>query len=512
MSSYAEEKGNVATLERIESEKVASDAAITRYTPEEQKKIVRKVDLRLIPTLGCMYCVSLMDRTNLGVAMVAGMGVDLKLTGERYSIVVLLFFITYVALQPPATVVLRKLGPRLFLPAIVIIWGAVMIGFGFVKEWHTLIPLRLLLGIFEAGFFPGSAYLLSCWYKRFELQKRNTVFFLIGMLSSAFSGILGYLFSLLSGHGFQAAYWLGPHYGPTKKAPLTPVSYGPGLSGWRWIFILQGVITVVIGIVGWYFIVDFPELAAKPSKTQKKFLNQDEVDFIVARIEEDRHDVVAEEFNLKSYLAGAMDLKVWGFALIFMFTTTITYAIAYFLPIILKDGMGFSPAAANCLIAPPYVFAAFVMLGFAWAGDKYHIRSPWVIANGILALIGLPMIGFSTNVGVRYFGVFLATAAANANVPCILTWQANNIRGQWKRALCSATLVGAGGIGGIVGGTVFRTQDAPSYVPGIIACMIATAMIIVISLLLNLKFWMANKRAANGGKIIEGLEGFRYTL
>jgi len=167
---------------------------------------------------------------------------------------------------------------------------------------------------------------------------------------------------------------------------------------------MQGVITVLIGIVGWYFIVDFPELAAKPSATQKKFLEQDEVDFIVARIEEDRHDVIAEEFNLKSYLAGAMDLKVWGFALIFMFTTTITYAIAYFLPIILKDGMGFSPAAANCLIAPPYVFAAFVMVGFAWAGDKYHIRSPWVIANGVLALIGLPMIGFSTNVGVRYFG------------------------------------------------------------------------------------------------------------
>lgn len=141
-----------------------------------------------------------------------------------------------------------------------------------------------------------------------------------------------------------------------------------------------------------------------------------------------------------------------------------------------------------------------------------HLRSPWVIANGVLALIGLPMIGFSNNVGVRYTGVFLATAAANANVPAVLTWQANNIRGQWKRALCSATLVGAGGIGGIVGGTVFRTQDSPSYVPGITACMIAAGLIVVISLLMNLKFWRANKRADAGGKIIEGLEGFRYTL
>ena len=157
MSSYAEEKGNIAAIERVESETSGNDAAINRFTPEEQRRIVRKVDLRLIPTLGFMYCVSLMDRTNLGVAMVAGMGVDLKLTGERYSIIVLLFFITYVALQPPATVVLRKLGPRIFLPSIVVIWGAVMIAFGFVKEWTTLIPLRLLLGIFEAGFFPGKA-------------------------------------------------------------------------------------------------------------------------------------------------------------------------------------------------------------------------------------------------------------------------------------------------------------------------------------------------------------------
>ncbi|KZM21583.1 uncharacterized protein EKO05_0008037 [Ascochyta rabiei] len=510
--SLSEEKGGVAEIERIDSaESKRNNDLINTFTPEEQKKIIRKVDMRLIPVLGCMYCVSLMDRTNLGVAMVAGMGTDLKLTGERYSIVVLLFFITYVALQPPATVVLRKLGPRIFLPSIVVIWGAVMIGFGFVKEWHTLIPLRLLLGIFEAGFFPSSVYLLSSWYERFELQKRNTLFFLIGMLSSAFSGILGYLFSLLQGHGIQAAPWLGVHYGPTKAKPTTPVSFGPGLSGWRWIFILQGVLTVVIGFVGWYFIVDFPELANKPGMG-KKFLNQSEVDFIVARIERDRHDALPEEFNIGKYLKNALDLKIWGFAAIFMLTTTITYAIAYFLPIILKDGMGFNTAASNCLIAPPYVFAGFVMMGFAYLGDKYRIRSVWVIVNGVMALIGLPMIGFSSNVGVRYTGVFLATAAANANVPAVLTWQANNIRGQWKRALCSATLVGAGGIGGIIGGTVFRTQDKPNYVPGITACMIAAGLIVVIALLMNLKFWRANKRADAGGKIIEGLEGFRYTL
>lgn len=165
--SYAEEKGTVEKIDFVSDSSDVEDERITNFTAAEQKKIIRKVDMRLIPTLGFMYMVSLMDRTNLGVAMVAGMGVDLNLVGNRYSLIVLLFFITYVICQPPATVVLRKLGPRTFLPLIVVIWGSVMIGFGFVKEWHTLLPLRLILGIFEAGFFPGEhfAHCLLVWFR-----------------------------------------------------------------------------------------------------------------------------------------------------------------------------------------------------------------------------------------------------------------------------------------------------------------------------------------------------------
>lgn len=506
---------DIDQLEKIDSADSdrINDARIDAFTPAEQKAIIRKIDMRLVPTLGFMYCVSLMDRTNTGIAVVAGMGVDLVLIKDRYSIIVLVFFITYVLLQPPATVVLRKLGPRLFLPAIVILWGATMICFGFVKTWVDLIPLRLILGIFEAGFFPGCAYLLSCWYPRYKLQKRNAVFYLIGSMASAFSGILAYGFSQLQGHGSQmGAPWLGYHYGPTKLHPTARKYFGEGLSGWRWIFILQGLLTVIVGFIGWYFIVDFPELAAGKSVFGKHFLSEKEAAFIVATIEKDRHDAIPEQFNIGKYMKNAADLKIWGFAALFGLTTTVTYAIAYFLPIILKDGMGFNTAEAQCLIAPPYVLAAIVMFAFAWAGDKWHIRSPFVIANGCMGLLGLGLMGFASNVGVRYFGVFLATTAANANVPCVLTWQANNIRGQWKRALCSATLVGAGGIGGIIGGTVFRTQDAPEYVPGIIACMIAAGLIVVIALALDLKFMRANKRAASGGKPIEGLVGFRYTL
>ena len=118
---------------------------------------------------------------------------------------------------------------------------------------------------------------------------------------------------------------------------------------------MQGILTCVVGAIGLFTIVDFPENAAKgaASGLSIPFLNQKEADFVVARIERDRHDAIAAPFSAKEYLKCAADLKIWGFASLFGLTTTCTYAIAYFLPIILEDGMGFDVAKAQCLIAPP---------------------------------------------------------------------------------------------------------------------------------------------------------------
>jgi MFS family permease len=122
------------------------------------------------------------------------MAVGLKLSGSRYSILVLVFFFTYVLVRSLSTVTMRKVGPRVFLSAITLLWEITEIYFDFVKEWYELIPLRLVLGIFETGVFPGSVYLLSCWYPRYDLQKRNPLFYLMGTIASAFTGILAYAF------------------------------------------------------------------------------------------------------------------------------------------------------------------------------------------------------------------------------------------------------------------------------------------------------------------------------
>ncbi|KAL2859833.1 major facilitator superfamily domain-containing protein [Aspergillus lucknowensis] len=453
------------------------------YSFEQQRKIIHRVDRRLVSICGVAYCISLMDRTNVSMAAVAGMSKELSLqVGFRYSIVILVFFITYVVCQPVATAIIRKIGPRIFITSIVLTWGACLIGFAYSQNWQVLVGLRAVLGVLEAGFFPGAVYLLSTWYSRYEIQRRYSWFYLIGCVASAVSGILAYGFSQM--HGLQ------------------------GHSGWRWIFIMQGILSFTVGILCWVFVVDFPDKAHKAWG----FLNARECAFILRRLDRDRADASPEPFSLKKFLSPALDLKIWGFALIFFCLTTVAYAIAYFLPIILNENMHFSIAASQCLNAPPYAFAGILMVATSWAGDKYRIRAPILILDCIITLVGLSLMGFAASPGVRYFGIFLATAGANAGIPASMAYQANNIRGQWTRAFASATLVSFGGIGGIAGSLVFRSQDAPDYIPGIWATIACQFLLLAVVALMTVHFWISNRKADRGEKIIEGLPGFRYTL
>jgi MFS family permease len=204
--------------------------------------------------------------------------------------------------------------------------------------------------------------------------------------------------------------------------------------------------------MGYWLLVGFPD----DGKTYWGFLTARETKYVVAQVEKDRGDTVAEPFSMKAFVESAKDPKIWLFAMLFFDTTTITYALAYFLPVILQVGLHFNIAMSQCMIAPPYVFAGLIMWASGWFGDKYHLRGPIIIFNMTLCLIGLPIVGWAEANAARYFGIFLVTAGANANIPAVMTYQANNIRGQWKRAFCSATLVGFGGVGGIAGSLVFR--------------------------------------------------------
>lgn len=207
---------------------------IPDFSEKEQKKIMARVDRRVVFLLGAMYTVSLIDRSNTGIAFITGMGKDLELTGERFNMINAFFFVSYTLLQLPSTIVMRKVGPRWFLTTITLLWGMTTIACGMVRHWYDMVALRLVLGACEAGFFPGCTYLLSCWYPRYSLHKRNAGFFLFGLVPGAFSGILAFGISHLEGHGEGPGWW-GTLINP--KWPLGsvvgPHEYESGIAGWR---------------------------------------------------------------------------------------------------------------------------------------------------------------------------------------------------------------------------------------------------------------------------------------
>ncbi|KAH6686839.1 retrograde regulation protein 2 [Plectosphaerella plurivora] len=477
--------GNEAeTIEEVKPRRVDINDD-PEFSLKEQRAIIHRIDRRLVVMLGAIYCVSLIDRTNLSNAAIAGMTLDLKLNvGFRYSITALVFFVTYTVFQPPATILTRKIGPKVFLSSLCFAWGVVMIGFGFIHHWSALVALRLVLGVFEAGFFPGCVYLISTWYSRYDTQKRYAVFYLMGTIASGLGGVLAY--------GLQQMEGLA------------------GIRGWRWIFIIEGIITCCLGVAGWIFIVDFPDRALE--KQHWRFLSRNEIQFILRRINADRNDAVGEPWNLKAWASSGLDPKIWGFALCLFCCTTITSSLSFFLPIILRENMNMTVEESQYLSTPPYFAAAAFMFAVAWVGDKYKIRGPLLLINAALGLIGLPILGFAKNSGLRYFSTFLICISGPGGIPTCMAYQANNIRGHWKRAFCSATLIGFGGIGGIAGSLVFRRQDSPHYRPGVYACMACNLLTLVIVLINTVYFRRCNKKADQGQKIIEGDPDFRYTI
>ncbi|KAL0064618.1 hypothetical protein AAF712_008444 [Marasmius tenuissimus] len=264
-------------------EKSPTEVEIGNATDHEEvneKKTLRYIDFRMLPILACTYAFSLIDRTNLSSARVAGMERALRLDiGARYSIATCMYFVTYIILQIPTNAIVRKIGVRIWITFVVTSWGAVTVGMGFVKHWGLLALCRALIGAFEAGFFPAIVFVITCWYKRHEVQTRIAAFYLSSALIGGFSPILAYGLSLMNGT--------------------------QGIAGWSWIFIIEGIITLALGLACWFLIPEFPD--------RNTFLTQAQTAFVLRRVEEDRGDSVPDEITLRKMLHHMKDWKLWAF-------------------------------------------------------------------------------------------------------------------------------------------------------------------------------------------------------
>ncbi|KAI0173435.1 MFS general substrate transporter [Hypoxylon sp. FL1284] len=478
-----------------------------------ERRVLRKIDVRLVPVLGALYTIAMVDRSNISVARISGLDEDLGLAvGDRASVALLVFFVGYMLFELPSNMVIHRVGAANWISLIVFAWGLVSLGIGFLDSWVSLAVLRAFvspflpeslvpwdrsslltqlaqLGAFEAGFYPGCVYLISSWYKRYEVQQRLAVFFMTGSALSAFANILalGLIQIARTGAG--------------------------GYKGWRWIYIVEGALTCAAAVAARFVIVDFPD-----SDRNASFLSAEERAFVRARLAADRGGDGGNEAETRETVTWAVfaatmaDWKVWSFGLMYSAGAVGVYAFLFFLPLILRDGMGYSQELAFVLSAPPALFSVVEGLAVSWLADRARLRGPFVVAQGLVAVLGLCMTGFLAAPVPRYVGTFLGEAGVNGLVVTTLAWQANNLRGDAKRACATAVMITISGLGGIYSSLVFRQQDAPDYIPGIIAVMaICIAAVIAASVSIVVLRW-ENTRADQGKTIIDGSAEFRYTI
>ncbi|OTB01349.1 hypothetical protein M426DRAFT_323499 [Hypoxylon sp. CI-4A] len=445
------------------------------------KRLRLKVDLRLCTIAGILCSLNLLDSGVISSASVTSMPTDLDLTGNRFSVSIFIFTISSIAFQLPSTLAVRTFGPRLWFSFITFCFGLITMCTAFIQTWKQMIALRVLLGIAMSGIYPGLTYLISTWYPREEQQTRFAFLQTGEVIILATGGIVNFGLNQLNGDG--------------------------GIAGWRYMFLVQGIISMVLGLVTYFWIVDFPEEAHRSFW----FLTPEEQELAVARINADRKDVNPDPFSWGKVFVHARDPKVYGFACMFFLLNLVSTALSYFLPIILQTGMGFDENQSILLSAPPYYYAVIPVLLSSIVGDRLRLRGPVIIFNCVTLIVGFCMLGFSKQVAVRYVGTFLATGGYVSNWAALSTYQANNIAGQWKRAFTAAAVTAMNGAGGIAGSFIVRSQEAPHYLTAVWVSIGSHILIIAIVIAFSAYFRLANTRAAAGKTIIEGVEGFRYT-
>jgi MFS family permease len=399
----------------------------------EQRRIRLRVDFRLCSIAGILCSLNLLDSGVISNAAVTSMLRDLELdVGNRYAVAIFIFTIASIAFQLPSTIAVRTFGPRIWFSFITFSFGVITLCTAFVTSWKQMIVLRILLGIAMSGIYPGLTYLISTWYTRKEQQLRFALLQTGEVIVLATGGIVNYGLNTLD---------------------------GKTLKGWQWMFLVQGLITCLLGMVTYFWMVDFPENAHR----SLWFLDTRETEIMANRINYDRGDATADTFSWSKVLLHASDMKIWGLCIMFFLLNMVSTSMSYFLPTILHNGLGYSSDKSILLNAPVYYYAAVPALLSSYVGDEFVLRGPVITFNSLVLIIGYCMLGFVNDPSVRYAGTFLATGSYVANWAALNAYMANNITGQWKRVFAAAITTAFNGAGGIAGAYIINYNEAPKY-------------------------------------------------
>ncbi|KAF9941688.1 hypothetical protein BGZ67_004262 [Mortierella alpina] len=384
---------------------------IFQYDAEMERVVVRKLDRNLLPLLGILYLFSYLDRVNIGNARLFGLEEAVHLTNDQYNIALAAFFLAYCIFEMPSNWILVRVGPRTWIPILMIVWGGVSLGLAWVTSFPTLLIARFALGTAEAGFVPGVLFYLTLFYKRSEHSLRISIFLCFNILAGAFGGLLAAGISRLSG--------------------------ALGLQGWQWIFIIEAIPTMLLAILTWFIMSPSPEAAT--------FLTKDERIYAANRILMDSDVRPTQGASWRQTKAALSDYRIYIICLAGILLHMPVSGVVLFLPSLIAD-MGFQATTAQLLTVPIYLVAACASLIIPWWSDRIHVRGTFVIFVPIVSLAGFIILAIAPWTWVRYVAVILALSGMVPTSAILTSWLTNNCVGHSKRATSLAMLVSAGSL------------------------------------------------------------------
>jgi MFS family permease len=370
-----------------------------------------------------------------------------------------------------------------------------MLGMGFVTSWSGLMAARWWLGVTEAGLFPGINYYLSCWYKRSEFGLRAAIFFSSAAIAGSFGGLLA--------------------------AAIANMDGMMGIAGWAWIFIIEGALTIIIGIISFWMVHDFPQEAT--------FLSEEDKARVLLRLKADNQSSAGhEDFKTVYFWQACRDWKTWLAMIIYMGPLMPLYSFSLFLPSIIQEMSFTTPSSVvrnQLLTVPPYGVAALATLAVGYWSDLTGKRGIFNLVCAPIGIAGFVMVMASTNPAVQYLGTFLGTVGIYPCIPLTITWVANNVEGMYKRGIVLGFVIGWGNLNGIVSSNIY--YNAPRFLEGHGAVIAYQFIgIFVGSLLMMLHLGLENRARCAGRRdhLVEGKSAqemqelgddqpkFRYTL
>ncbi|PYI11426.1 MFS general substrate transporter [Aspergillus sclerotiicarbonarius CBS 121057] len=425
--------------------------------PAVEARLVRKLDLRVPTLLGFLYLLSLLDRSNIGNAKIAGMEEDLHLTGNRYTWLLTIFYISYTLFEFLA-LMWKIMPPHRWAAITVMAWGIVATCQAATQSWGGMMALRFLLGMSEAAFGPGSPYLLSFFYRRQELGLRCGMFLSAAPLANTFAGALAY--GITSGHA--------------------------KIANWRLLFLVEGSPSLLAAFLAWFYLPDHPASA--------QFLTEEEK--AVARARSLRRSGESERvtgIDWKELWQTLWDAKAWLTALMYFSCNVSFSSLPVFLPTILQD-MGFTSINAQGLTAPPFFASFLVTIATTWLADRIQQRGLVIALFSLIGAVGYVLLATCTSVGMRYFGVFLAAIGVFPSIANILPWVLNNQGSDSRRGMGIVILNIIGQCGPFLGTNVFPSSDAPRYIRGQSICAAFMFFTVILALSLRTLLVWENRR------------------